>query len=400
MPAAPELLTIQLALLALHQERAGATVALWFARDTAGGDKVAQSLAAEVRGAQPELLVSVAICLAASLSQPRHVPPAPPIEAPAGELVNWMVASTATRWFRERMFHLLGKRRLPYNTDDLDLLAGLVALAPDFAALKLVVAAAREVSRLAPGPAVARALDDLLGRLRLLKLDQNNVYGALLAIAAESAGPREAAPSALDDRDAFGAPARQLIADVSRRWPVVIGLIAHLASARGTRPSSPWYHRLRTYADNPEFSEVVAGMLRLVTIVELTDEGLPRESVLSVSNSFVVRGAVWATPYAKGDWRAELLAQVALRCGAWKSTVSATLCSSVALAAIDALSALEDELAIKELEQLFGEVASATMVKKIGAVLQVTDAELTAQIALLRSRRRTEIHRPWLGRWG
>jgi hypothetical protein len=104
-------------------------------------------------------------------------------------------------------------------------------------------------------------------------------------------------------------------------------------------------------------------------------------------------------PFAKGDWRVELLGQIVLRCGAKPTTVTGVLCSSVGLAGIDSLALIGDGHALAQLDQLLGEVTNAGMVRKIAKAVGATDERLSVELMRLKTQKRPTIDRPWLGRW-
>jgi hypothetical protein len=114
---------------------------------------------------------------------------------------------------------------------------------------------------------------------------------------------------------------------------------------------------------------------------------------------FSLEGVRGQVPFAQGDWRAELLSQIALRCGAKPTTVTGALCSSVGLAAIDSLGLIGDEEAYGHLDQLLSEITNAGMVRKVAKIVGAPEERLLQELMRLRSQRRPTIDRPWLGRW-
>jgi hypothetical protein len=398
-PAPVDLPVADEARLQLRSDRAAAALAAWYSAANAPGAKVYDVVREVVSAEPPDLLASAAVCLLPPLVAPGL--PAPPSTAAPAELLDWALERRRPGEFRDLFLSALADRRLPLSADDVELMCAVAGDGRDAAALRFVVGALRGYFSAHPGePGVVGAAEALLARLAANRTMSSASAGALqhLVSAQRPSGPPDLA--LLDDGDNFAAPVRELATSVAALWPPAWQALAHLAAARGSRPSKAWAARCRQLCAAPGYSELIEGALVLVTSIDLFRPGEgPYECLLSEQNRLVARGAVWATPFAEGPWRAGRLGEVAIRCGAWKSTVTQPLCPSVSLAAVDALVSIGDAPAREQLEQLLVEAPNATLLRKAGAALGLSQEDCDAAVDGLRAKRRPRIDRPWLGRW-
>jgi hypothetical protein len=237
--------------------------------------------------------------------------------------------------------------------------------------------------------------------IRLDHPDWNKLagIGALKTLLAAQMPPGQIDNSLFDPSDLFGAPARTLVAELAQKWPSAGDAIVHFSSARGSKPSRAWKATCSQLASEGSFSDLVEALCHLITTIALTDQGLPRERLFSGTNEYLARGAVWAIPFAEGEWRIPSLGQIALRCGAKPSTVTGVICSSVSLAAVDSLATIGNTSAEAELDQLLSEVTNAGLLRKIAKTMNASDERVASELHRLRTQRRSDIERPWLGRW-
>ena len=327
--------------------------------------------------------------------------PAPPAGAPGDEHLRWVLEARRPGEFRDLFLSALAGRELALAADDVELMCAVAGDGRDAAGLRLLMGALRGYFSSHPGePGVVAAAEALLARMAANRTMSAASAGALQHLVSAQRPPGQPDPALFDDGDHFAAPARRLAGSVAVRWPSAWRALAHFAGARGTRPSKAWAARCTQLSASPAYSDLVEGVLALVTAVDLSRPGDgPYECLLSEQNRLVARGAAWATPFAQGSWRAARLAEVAVRCGAWKSTVTQPLCPSVSLAAVDALAALGDLPAREQLERLLVDAPNASLLRKAGAALGLSQQELDAAVDGLRAKRRPRIDRPWLGRW-
>jgi hypothetical protein len=388
------------ALFQLHRDHAEAPLANWYAVASTDDDSGHVALRRLVAKEEPGLLVSIAVCL--------HRPFAPPpprrarSQAPSGRGVgDWFSPALGPKMFRDQVLRMLGERALPFSTDDVELMCGLIGHGTDPGAFSFVASIVRRHFSAHPSDqAVLSAAESLLARAGGTGARRSPSFSALqAAVSGQNVG--QGPDNALfDDADHFASPARDAVAKVCGSWPEAWRAVAHFGEARGSRPSRAWVARCEELAKAGAFSDLVGQLLELVTSVEVFRLGDGHwECLLSDNNRYIARGAVWAAASAQGSWRPARLGEVALRCGAWKSSISELLCSSVSLAAVDALAAIDDQASRDQLRQLVAEAPNAALLKKAAAALGFAEPEVERAMDLLRTRRRPTIDRPWAGRW-
>ena len=389
------------ALLQLHRDRVEVPLASWYSLASADEDSGHAALKRLVARESPELLTSVAVCLLRPFT-----PPPPPqrhrSEAPPGaEMRDGFSGVSGPKMFRGQVLGMLAKRSLPFSSDDIELMCALAGHGTDSEAFSFVASVVRRHFSAHPGDRIAlSAAEALLSRAGGTRAKRTLSFPALQTTVSGQNAQQGADNTLLDDGDNFASPARDVVAGLYGSWPGAWRAVAHFGAARGSRPSKPWAARCDELAAAKEFSDLVEQLLELVTAVDVFRLGDGHwECLLSDNNRYVARGAVWAAVSAQGQWRPARLGEVALRCGAWKSTISEVLCSAVSLAAVDTLVTIDDEAAREQLAQLVAGAPNAPLLKKAAAGLGLAQPEVERAMELLRTRRRPSIDRPWAGRW-
>ena len=307
--------------------------------------------------------------------------------------------------FPIEVLHALGRRRLPFAAEDVELLLDLGSttmradriLGRSFEAMAFGASAARRLLEHEPGaPAVLAALGragaalDGLGladaggalRARVRVLVAEHTPGGLLDL------------SVLDGRDGWAEPAASVLRRHAEEWDDTQRLVALLAGARGTRPTAGWRRRSAELAGSYEgYGELVRGLLDPLLRIELVPSGVPWPPVWLVApgNEPFVRGAAWAAVDVRDRWVVGLLGRVALR-GAAPSPhpkVTTALCHAAASGAVEALAELGGPAARAELRTLLAEVRRRDLAKRIAAALgEPLDAIEARDERLRREKRR------------
>ncbi|MGH3134554.1 MAG: hypothetical protein ACRDNY_12595 [Gaiellaceae bacterium] len=295
----------QVELLARHRERA-LDVLMTASAAYDGTARLRSTPEGEHLLEQPaDLHVSVAVSAAAAAIERRRVQQE---SADSSGLVRVGAADV----FPSEVLDALKRRRLPFEPADVELLLdlGTSTMSPDdvwgrsFETLSFGVAAAATILRACPGSApVLGALEragsaiDVLGltptsgagtlRRRIRSLVAANVPGGLLDL------------SAIEEGDAWGGPASEMLRTHAERWEGVQDVLAHFAAARGARPTKAWNARmaelLRDLQDAGRLARALAELVLEIDVVP-TPETVPWPPswVLAPGNEDVVRGAVRA----------------------------------------------------------------------------------------------------------
>jgi len=389
------------ALFQLHRDNAEVPLASWYAVSSSDADGRHVALRRLIAEEKPELLVSMAICLLWPLAPPPR-PRRSRSEAPRGrEVTDWFSSVLGPKMFRGQVLGTLAKRSLPFSAGDVELMCGLAGHGTDPEAFSFVASIVRRHFSAHPSDrTVLGAAEALLARASGTSARRSPSFSALQTTVSGQNVRQGADNALLDGGDNFAPPARDAVARLYSSWPQVWRAVAHFGEARGSRPAKAWVATCEELAKAGAFSDLVEELLELVTLVEVFRPGDGHwECLLSDHNRYVVRGAVWASASAQGRWRSARLGEVAVRCGAWKSSVSEILCSSVSLAAVDALAAIDDQASRDQLRQLVVEAPNAQLLRKAGTALGLGALEVERAMDLLRMKRRPTIDRPWAGRW-
>jgi hypothetical protein len=305
--------------------------------------------------------------------------------------------------FPIEVLHALGRRRLPFAAEDVELLLDLGSttmradrvLGRSFEAMAFGASAARRLLEQEPGaPPVLAALGRAGAALDGLGLADSG--GALRAgirtLVAEHAPGGLLDLSVLDERDGWAEAA----ASVLRRhaeWDDAQQLVALLSRARGARPSAAWRRRSAELAASYErYGELVRGLLDPLLRIELVPSGVPWPPVWLVApgNEPFVRGATWAAVDVRERWVVGLLGRVALR-GAASSPhpkVTTALCHAAASGGVEALAELGGPAARAELRTLLAEVRRRDLAKRIAAALGEPPEAIEARDQRLRRDKR------------
>lgn len=296
----------------------------------------------------------------------------------------------------------LQPRRLPFSAADVELMLDLGVEKTAFWRIGYPVAAAERMLARAPGsPPVLASLERAsrrleehpkaayepelrAARIRIRALLAASVPGGLLDL------------SVVEDGDAWAEPARTALESHARRWEGVQDLLAHFASARGSKPTKRWAGRAtELFGTHPEAASLTRQLLDLVLEIDVvvTPDAVPWPPrwLLTPGNETLLKGAAWSVRFAPDDSVVPLLGRLALR-GAAPSpddAVTTPLSASVANAAVDSLIALGSDDARDELRRLLSELRRRDLLKRIAAALDEAPAETaTRDEAIARQKKR------------
>ncbi|HEY7179461.1 MAG TPA: hypothetical protein VH305_09815 [Gaiella sp.] len=347
--------------------------------------------------APPEQLVPVAVSAAAAAVERRR------LQQEAVES-HGIVRFEAADSFPLEVIRAVGRRRLPYTAEDVELLLDLGTttmrldrvLGRSYESLSLGVSAARPFLEREPGsPAVLAALGRAGAALDALGLPDGGgrLRGRIRALVAGHAPGGLLDLSVLDERDGWAEPAGDVLRRHAAEWDDTQQLVALLAHASGTRPTKAWRRRSRALAASYSgYGELVRGLLEPLLWIELVPSGLARPPVwlLAPGNETLARGAVWTTADVGEPWAVGLLGRLALR-GAAPSPhpgVTTALCHPVASGAIEALAAIGGPAARAELRKLLAEVRRRDLLRRIAAVLGESPEAILARDDRVRREKR------------
>lgn len=328
-----------------------------------------------VLGAGPALRPSLAV---AALSGPRS---------------GWnagVVAEVAwsEQWPAE-LIRSLVRSRIDWDPESAVLAIRLVA-ASDFddERVQLAIRAADHVGNDHPGhPDVMEALDALRQSVDDASTHRYRVPEMRARVRAAMA--RHTPPELLDLSpvsidDAWGSPARQLLEESdSNGAGLSTVLTALLASPTASKPTVGWRLGIESALMGSGERRLVRDLVSLLVETEV-DAHRP---FVSVGNAVVARGAVWAIgvgPVESDDVR--LLERVAERCSRTNGQpyVTEAICARAAAAAVHVLAELASSSPVSAeataaLQRLWSTVDRADVLKRIGAGLGRTPAEVAAR---------------------
>jgi hypothetical protein len=295
----------------------------------------------------------------------------------------------------ELVLDRLAGRKLPYEPLDAALALRLATFVLWRDEVRLALNAATRVLDEHPAqPDVVAALEALDAELdaadplrRGMMADWRPKIRALLGVT----DPRLHLATVFGRDDAYAAPALDRALSESD-WDAA-AFLAHLASPRGAQPPAAWWPRTEgTMADQPRAAVLVADLVRLATEVPVTTTTAERHGTYAPPvvlfddiDTAVVRGLSWAARFVGDDVVADL-GHLALRSSAvvdgWWAADPVN--SKVALAAIDTLGAMGSERARTELDQLFGELTLAKLVRRVASARGLTETQVKARLAEIR----------------
>jgi hypothetical protein len=363
------------------------------------GDPLLANLLLEPRIADPRksavwarsrselVAVGVAIVASEALREIRRAAGLP-TRPPFGPGIHWVL---------ER----LAARSLPYTMDDAVILVRLARYPFWRSTIRLAIsAAARMLEREGPRDDLIAGLRDLdrhfdeVDPLRAGKMADWRPKVRHLLIASD---PGTVLVRAFGERDGFGPAAMRVVVN---HFDLVDAqaLIAHFCAPRGGRPSNAWWEATeQLIADNHAAAELLRELLELGTTVPLTTTTQETHGtyagpalLFDDTNTFIVRGAVWAAVFVEAPWTVPTLSKLVLRCSAtadgWWGV--APLAPKVSVAAIDTLGSIDDPTAGTELDELFNEVTLAATVRRIAAVRGIPEADVQARLASIRKQGR------------
>jgi hypothetical protein len=351
-----------------------------------------------------EDLTSVAIAAAASTIEMRQLQ-----RERAGERGGIRIGPTDV--FPLRVLEALGRRRLPFAPEDIELVLdlGTSTMREDdgwgrsFEVLAFGAAAATKLLADQPGspPVLAglgravRAVDALgivhtsdPGRLvqRMRALLAANMPGGLLDL------------SVLANGDEWGEDAAETLRRHAAAWASTPDVLALLARARGARPTQAWKRDAASLAqEGAPFAELLRELLEPILEIDVTTSTVPWPPawLLAPENEVLVRGAAWATSEVQEAWVVPLLGRIALRCAAPSPhpTVTTALSHSVAGGAIEALAARRTPEAHAELRGLLQDIRRRDLLKRIAAIVGEEPELTTTRDERIRREKRRAVQR-------
>lgn len=291
----------------------------------------------------------------------------------------------------------LPARRLPFSGADVELMLDLGLDHTTFWHVPFSVAAAERLLAIEPAnPPVLGGLERAARRLaedskasyqpelraariRIRALLAANVPGGLLDLSVVEAG------------DGWAEPARAALASHAERWDGVQEVLAHFASARGSKPTKAWAGRMaQLFETHPEAASLSRELLELVLEIDLvaTPETVPWPPrwLLAPGNEALLKGAAWSLRLVRADWVVPLFGRLTLRGGARSpdDAVTTSLSASVASAAVDGLIVLGTDESHAELRMLLSELRRRDLLKRIAAALDESPAETAARDEVIR----------------
>jgi len=277
----------------------------------------------------------------------------------------------------------LRRLKLPYAPEDAELMLDLSPSTWRADLAQFAVAAAQQALARSPGaPPVLAGLERT--RQRLDEDAQWHVDGfrdvarRISALLAASAPGGLLDLSIVEDGDNWAEAARRVLRAHAGRRDGVQDVLAHLAAARGSRPSNRWStstdELLETSAETTGLlRELLEPVLEIDLVPTPEDVAWPPSWLLAPGNETILRGAAWALRAGDAPWVVPLLGRLALRCCASSpdNAVTTALSAPVGNGAIDSLIALaeEDGDARDELVRLLGEIRRRDVLKRIAAAV-------------------------------
>jgi hypothetical protein len=296
----------------------------------------------------------------------------------------------------ELVIDRLAGRKLPYSSLDAALLVRLATGVLWRDEARLALNAATIALAAEPGSSIVQAALQVLDNeldgadpLRRGKMaDWRPKVRALLGVT----DPASQLGAFFGIDDAWGPAAFTRVLALDGSWDVA-GFLAHVASPRGGQPPAKWWPVTeRWLADAGDAAALVVDLVRLATEVELTRTTPERHGtyappviLLDDTDTALVRGLAWAARFV-GDDAVPALGMLALRSSAvvdgwWAAD---PISGKVALATIDTLGMIGTPTAMAELDQLFGEVTLAKLVRRIAAARGIPESRIKERLSQIR----------------